>query len=61
MSKLLWFLNFDNSKKPDIDLTPELLNELSRFRFPFVIVQIFLIIGTNNSRKDNIIFQYDSL
>lgn len=46
MSKLLWFLNFDNSKKPDIDLTPELLNELSRFRFPFVIVQIFLIIGT---------------
>ena len=42
--KLLWFL--DNSKKPDIDLTPALLSELSRFRFPFVIVQIFLIIGT---------------
>lgn len=46
MAKELWFLNFDKSKKPDIDLTPELLNELSRFRFPFIVVQIFLIIGT---------------
>ncbi len=41
-----WFFNSDSSKKPDIDLTPQLLNELSRFRFPFVIVQVFLIIGT---------------
>lgn len=46
MAKLLWFLDFDRSKKPDIDLTPELLSELARFRFPFVIVQVFLIIGT---------------
>ncbi|RAX55314.1 potassium channel protein [Helicobacter sp. 16-1353] len=46
MAKGFWFLNFDKSKKPDIDLTPELLNELSRFRFPLVVVQIFLIIGT---------------
>lgn len=35
-----------NSNKPDIDLTGELLSELSRFRFPFIIVQVFLIIGT---------------
>ena len=36
----------DKSKKPDIDLTNELLDELSRFRFPLVIIQFFLIIGT---------------
>lgn len=41
-----WFFNFDKSQKPDIDLTPELLRELSRFRFPLVIIQIFIILGT---------------
>lgn len=41
-----WFFGSDKSKKPDIDLTGELLDELSRFRFPLVVVQIFLIIGT---------------
>ncbi|RDU64665.1 TrkA family potassium uptake protein [Helicobacter sp. MIT 14-3879] len=41
-----WFWSSDKSKKPEIDLTSELLNELSRFRFPLVVVQVFLIIGT---------------
>lgn len=42
----MWFFSFDKSKKPDIDLTPELLRELSRFRFPLILVQIFIILGT---------------
>lgn len=37
---------FDKSKKPDIDLTNELLDELSRFRFPLIVIQAFIIIGT---------------
>lgn len=39
-------MRFFKSSKPDIDLMPQLLDELSRFRFPIVVVQIFLIIGT---------------
>lgn len=46
MSVLKNIFNIDKSKKPDIDLTNELLDELSRFRFPLVVVQVFLIIGT---------------
>lgn len=42
----MWFFNVDKSKKPDIDLTPELLRELSRFRFPLIVIQVFLIVGT---------------
>lgn len=38
--------SIDKSKKPDIDLSAELLDELSRFRFPLVIVQVFLVLGT---------------
>lgn len=40
------FLSSRKSSKPDINLMPELLTELSRFRFPLVIVQVFLVIGT---------------
>lgn len=40
------FFGSKKSNKPDISLMPELLAELSRFRFPLIIVQVFLIIGT---------------
>lgn len=40
------FFSFKKSKKPDINLMPDLLAELSRFRFPLVVVQVCLIVGT---------------
>lgn len=46
MPKWLKLLKADKSTKPDVDLTPELLDELARFKFPFVVVQVFLILGT---------------
>lgn len=45
-SGLKRFLRNRKTQKPDIDLTPELFDELSRFRFPLIVVQVFLLLGT---------------
>lgn len=45
-TKLGRFLHWEKSSKPDIDLSGELYEQLKPFRFPLILIQLGLIIGT---------------
>lgn len=46
LSKLKRLLHWGNSSKPDIDLSPQLYEQFKAFRFPLVLIQVFILIGT---------------
>lgn len=45
-AKLGRFLHWEKSSKPDIDLSGELYEQLKPFRFPLILIQLGLILGT---------------
>ena len=46
LSRLLKFLNWSNSAKPEISLDTELYEQLKPFRFPLISVVLLLLFGT---------------
>lgn len=46
LRRLKKLIRWENSSKPDIDLGPELYEQLKPFRLPLVLIQLFILIGT---------------
>ncbi|PAF49971.1 potassium channel protein [Helicobacter sp. 12S02232-10] len=46
LKKIRKIIHWGTNSKPDIDLRPELYEQLKAFRLPFILIQIFILIGT---------------
>jgi len=44
--KFLKFLHWQRSKKPEIDLSPQIYQELKPFRFPIILTILIMLFGT---------------
>ncbi len=45
-NKFLKFLHWQKSKKPEIDLSPQIYQELKPFRFPIILTILIMLVGT---------------
>ncbi|PAF47365.1 potassium channel protein [Helicobacter sp. 12S02634-8] len=46
LAKLKEIIHWGTNSKPDVDLNPELYEQLKAFRLPFILIQVFILIGT---------------
>ncbi|PAF44305.1 potassium channel protein [Helicobacter sp. 11S02596-1] len=46
LKKIKKLIHWGTNSKPDIDLRPELYEQLKPFRLPLILIQIFILVGT---------------